>query len=121
MRQEPKEFSLASFADRDGRTVVAVRGELDAYTAPRFRDQVAALVHQGRTEVTVDLHEVEFVDSSGLSALIAAHKQLRRLGGDLVLLAPTAAVFRVLEISGLTRIFNFADRSTGEMAGPATA
>lgn len=121
MRHEPEEFALAAFPDRDGRTVVTVRGEMDAYTAPRLRDQIAALVHQGLIEVTVDLHEVDFIDSSGLSALITAHKQLRRLGGDLVLRSPTAPVFRVLEISGLTRIFTFADRSAGSVAGPASA
>ena len=73
-------------------------GEIDAHTAPALAEAMQAL---GAGETVVDLADVTFLDSSGLRVLIAASGHARDLGGDLVLAHPTAAIHRLLEISGL--------------------
>jgi anti-sigma B factor antagonist len=83
---------------------IAVEGELDLNTAPQLREQIVALVNEGATQVALDLSRVEFIDSSGLSVLIAGLKRLRERGGDLSLRAASAQARRVLEASGLAKV-----------------
>lgn len=86
--------------------VVAVEGEHDLYTAPSLREQVEALLDEG-VSVVVDLTEATFVDSSILGVLVAGRQQAADLGlGFAVALAEggTAAVRRILEVTGLTPV-----------------
>ncbi|MGH9211989.1 MAG: STAS domain-containing protein [Acidimicrobiales bacterium] len=48
-------------------------GDLDIVTSEEMKRQMAALVESGSATVTIDLHDVGFVDSSGLGALVAVH------------------------------------------------
>ena len=84
---------------------VRLLGELDMSTAPQLRDELLRLVSGGATMITVDLSELAFVDSTGLSVLITGLKRLRQQGGDMALRSPTAGTRRVLEITGLTEVF----------------
>ena len=84
---------------------VRLLGELDMSTAPQLRDELLRLVSDGATMVTVDLSQLAFVDSTGLSVLITGLKRLRQQGGDLALRSPTPGTLRVLEITGLTEVF----------------
>ena len=84
---------------------VRLLGELDMSTAPQLRDELLRLVSGGATMVTVDLSELAFVDSTGLSVLITGLKRLRQQGGDMALRSPSAGTRRVLEITGLTEVF----------------
>lgn len=55
--------------------VLVVRGELDFETAGRLRDQLASLTRRGDDSVRVDLAQVTFIDSVGLSVLVQAKKR----------------------------------------------
>jgi anti-sigma B factor antagonist len=85
---------------------VRLVGELDMSTAPQLRDELLGLAANGPAQVTVDLSELAFVDSTGLSVLITGLKRLRQQGGDMALRGPTPATRRVLEITGLTEVFS---------------
>lgn len=80
-------------------------GELDMSTAPQLREELLQLASDGAQTVTVDLSELEFIDSTGLSVLITGLKRLRQGGGDMALRSPTPGTRRVLEITGLTEVF----------------
>lgn len=116
-----EDFDVAILAGRDGRTVVSVHGEIDAYTAPRLREVLSDLLRQGKVDVVVDLREVSFIDSSGLSVVITAAKAARRDGGDIVLASPSPVVFRVFEIAGLTKVLTFSDALSSRSVGGASA
>ena len=61
-------------SDRIGaRTRVSVRGDVDSETAPELERRLTALLHDGVTDLVIDLSEVAFLSSAGLSALITAH------------------------------------------------
>ena len=81
-------------------------GELDMSTAPQLREELLRLASDGASMVTIDLSELAFVDSTGLSVLITGLKRLRQQGGELVLRSPTPGTRRVLEITGLTEVFS---------------
>lgn len=82
--------------------MVQVRGELDPSTAPRLSEELMSLCDEGALDVTVALAELDFIDSSGLQALVAGLKRLRAQGGNLELRAPKPSSLKVFEITGLT-------------------
>jgi len=84
---------------------VRLLGELDMSTASELRERLIGLAGEGPAQVTVDLSQLAFVDSTGLSVLVAGLKQFRQEGGDMALRSPTPATRRVLEITGLTEVF----------------
>ncbi|MFI8257655.1 STAS domain-containing protein [Streptomyces filamentosus] len=87
---------------RDGRTaVLTVAGELDMETADRLHELLAEQFGQGRHRLVLDLSALGFMDSSGLNVLIQAVNRARESDGDLYLAAPTPAVRRILEITGV--------------------
>ena len=92
-------------AVRTGAVVVTVRGECDLLTADPLRTQLAAQVRAGRDHVVVDLTELAFIDSTGLSVLIGAHDLVAAGGGHLDLVVGSGRVLQVLRISALTQVF----------------
>ncbi len=85
---------------------IRLLGELDMSTAPQLREELLRLTSDGARMVTVDLSELAFVDSTGLSVLITGLKRLRQQGGEMALRSPTPGTRRVLEITGLTEVFS---------------
>jgi anti-sigma B factor antagonist len=79
----------------DGALVLT--GEIDSYTAPELSEHLGA---EPPIEV-VDVSGVTFIDSSGLRVLVEAHQARAAAGSRLLLRSPSAAVQRLLEISGL--------------------
>jgi anti-sigma B factor antagonist len=64
------------------------------------------LAEKGMRTVTIDLRDVGFIDSSGLRALVVAHKALQDQGGSLVVANPSASTARLLEVTGLDGLFD---------------
>ena len=91
----------------DDELVVFLGGEMDLSTAPRLRDCFhAQLAEPLRTaRVVIDLQDLDFIDSTGLSALLSAQDRVRDSGAELVLRSPGARVSRVLEMTGLDKAF----------------
>jgi anti-anti-sigma factor len=100
---------LVLSVEREGsRATIAVRGELDAYSAPGLEEAVSGLLSGDTTEIVLDLGETAFLDSSGLRAILTAHRRLADTGGRFALRAPSEPVTRLLEITGLTDHFEIA-------------
>ncbi|MFF9066660.1 STAS domain-containing protein [Streptomyces sp. NPDC014891] len=85
-----------------GTAVLSLGGELDMETAPLLEGSLGEQLRDGRAHVVLDLTGLEFMDSSGLNVLIRAVHKARGVGGDVYLAAPTSAVRRILEITGVT-------------------
>jgi anti-sigma B factor antagonist len=85
--------------------VVAVRGEVDLFTAPEFKQRVMAPIASGVEHVIVDLTETTFIDSSSLGALIGAHRRLKSRGGRLVVACDSDAIVKTFRITGLDSVF----------------
>jgi anti-sigma B factor antagonist len=89
----------------DGKVVVALRGELDVAYAAAVVAQLVAVAARER-EIIVDLAGLEFIDSSGVAALVRVRRHARHAGGDLLLVAPQQQVLRVLTITRLIDVFS---------------
>ena len=93
--------------------VSGLAGEIDMTTAPAVRDQLLEYLERGHLNLVVDLQEVEFLDSTGLSALIVVYRRARQLGGHLRVAAPRPNVRRILEITRLDVLFDVHDDVEG--------
>jgi anti-sigma B factor antagonist len=85
--------------------VLQITGEVDVYTAPQLREQVIQLVNSGVRHIIADLRDVDFLDSTGLGALVGSLKRLRTHDGSLKVVACGGRTLRIFQITGLTRAF----------------
>lgn len=94
------------FAVREGsgRATLILRGDLDAYTGPRFNESLKAAVEGTKGDIAMDMREVSFVDSSGIAILVATAKTLRERGNTLVIQSPPRMLRKVLEMTGVTKL-----------------
>ena len=87
-------------------TIIVVRGDLDMGTDSQLRVAVRAeLAAPGLTTLGLDLGEVTFLDSSGVTALLDIRKDANDRGIGLELVAVSQRVARVLTIVGLAEAF----------------
>jgi anti-sigma B factor antagonist len=91
------------------RVLLAVRGEIDLATVSALREALGDAASQ-TGDVWVDLTEVEFMDSTGLTALVAGHHVIGDDGRQLRIICPGGGlVRRALEVSGLDEVLNVYD------------
>ena len=88
----------------DGLPVLLVKGEIDIYTAPMFKQAVVGLVSDGHSDVVIDLSGVTFMDSSGFGTLLGATRRLRPAGGGLYLAGANTTIQRMLRLTRLDTI-----------------
>lgn len=85
---------------------IAVVGEVDASTAHQITAAVDARLAEAAVPVRIDLRETLFCDSAGLVTLLDCRAEVARRGSRLVLVAPSEAVVRLLDLTGLTDSFD---------------
>lgn len=83
---------------------LAVFGEVDAVSVPQLESSLSEAADAGCAEVVLDFTGLEFIDSSGLSVLVSAHKQLRDSGIELVISSLPPPARRIFDISGLDQV-----------------
>lgn len=85
--------------------VIALRGEIDVYTAPLLRQKIVDLVDEGATNLVVDMADVDFLDSTGLGVLVEGLKRVKARGGNLALVASQDKILKIFDITGLNKAF----------------
>ncbi|WP_433462622.1 STAS domain-containing protein [Spirillospora sp. CA-128828] len=86
-----------------GRAVVRLCGELDIASADDLRRHLNEARREHGERLVLDMTELAFMDSGGLSVIVACYKATTAAGGSLVLAGPLPIVRRTLEITGLHR------------------
>jgi anti-sigma B factor antagonist len=108
MNPPPPRTTETRLLEKDNVTIVVPSGpRLDAEVAAGFRATLLQLIQRGRRKLILDLPAVDFIDSSGLGALVSALKHLKQLDaqGDIRLANVQPPVQAVLEIIRLNRVF----------------
>ena len=106
-RPAVKSFDVTTKTE-DGIATVAVDGELDIATAPVLDATLADVERGGTGTLLLDLHRVRFLDSTGLRSLLRARRRAETAGRRLRLANLPPAVERVLDVTGVRRIFDIA-------------
>ena len=93
-------------SEHNGAAIIyRLRGSLDLATAPSLRAALLEAANEGKHDIIVDLTELEFLDSTGLGALIGAHRRALENAGRVRLIVREGPIQRLLNITGLMRIF----------------
>ncbi|MFN2528773.1 MAG: STAS domain-containing protein [Candidatus Baltobacteraceae bacterium] len=96
--------------------MVRLSGDLDVFLKTKLQQQLQAGSEEGT--LIIDLCAVSFIDSAGLTVLIDAHKSAARTGGEVRLIVlEDQQVYRILQITGLTRMFKIFPTEAAAAAG----
>jgi anti-anti-sigma factor len=87
--------------DENQGAVIAVSGELDLASSPRLEEELDRVTDSDAEAVVIDLRMLEFMDSTGLSVLIRAHRRAEEQGKAFALVRGSQQVQRLLGLTGV--------------------
>ena len=94
-------------------TVIRLAGELDMATVPLVRETLERERDRRPLRLTLDLADVEFLDSSAMSLLASMHRGLCAEGCELVLANPSEVIARTMQIAQIDRLLTITNESRG--------
>ena len=112
--QVQSHFRVEAHTNGEAR-VLAVSGELDLAAAPSLEEELNRALSSQTELVVVDLKDLEFIDSTGLSVLVRAHQHAKESGQQLGLINPGAQVARLLSLTGLQERLTLDDAVRGAL------
>ena len=85
-----------------------LKGELDEESIELVRTRVTNLINNYKILfLVINCQELTFMDSTGIGFILGRYKELRRVGGKVVLCEANELVYRIISISGLNRIITY--------------
>jgi stage II sporulation protein AA (anti-sigma F factor antagonist) len=105
-----------ALAEHDGVQIVALAGELDVDSVDELAAALGAVSEDAGARVCLDLARLQFIDSTGLAAVIRAHIAVVEAGGAFSVVAGPGAVRRTLETTGLMEMLSVADDRDAALA-----
>lgn len=86
--------------------IVGLDGQFDLHTAKRFKTKLMRYVNKGSRNIVLDLGEIDFIDSSGIGAILSIYKKIEQKSGELVIINLSPPLKRIFELSGVLNIIN---------------
>ncbi|MRX74293.1 anti-sigma F factor antagonist [Bacillus lacus] len=95
---------------------IRLSGELDHHTAETLRGKVTSKLNEGGIQhIVLNLEDLSFMDSSGLGVILGRYKQIKQLGGEMVVCAISPSVKRLFDMSGLFKIIRLESSETSAL------
>lgn len=85
---------------------VSIAGELDVSSAENFKKVLNGLVDENSENIKINLENLDYIDSTGLGVMVGVLKRLKVNSKGIYLSNPKSNVRKILEITGLDKIFN---------------
>jgi len=92
-------------SSREGVVILSLKGRLTVGEASAVREKVSAVAAAGSVNVVLNLEHVEYIDSTGLGALVICFTSLKKAGGALKLVNPNKRNVELLLLTKLHTIF----------------
>jgi anti-sigma B factor antagonist len=102
-------MEITDFTLADRVRLVSLDGEMDLYNASDLKDRVASILQDGAKNLVLDLDKLEYIDSSGISALLYTYTQCRSRSVKLFFINVKGSVRKVIELTSLIGFFPIAD------------
>jgi anti-anti-sigma factor len=104
------DLQIRTTQEAEGGTRLALEGELDVIAAAPLDEAVTSALESGTTELVIDLTPITFVDSTGLSHLLAARRQADAAQAGMRVLAPAGSEARVvIDLAGVGSLLGLED------------
>lgn len=85
--------------------IIRLSGELDHHTAEELREKATdVLEKEAIRHIVLNLEHLTFMDSSGLGVILGRYKQIKNLGGEMIVCSISPTVKRLFDMSGLFKI-----------------
>ncbi len=84
---------------------IQVTGEVDIYTAQKFKEELYRAVEAVSKDLAIDCGELNYIDSTGLGIFVGALKKARLAGKDIHLLNMRENIMKLFVITGLDKLF----------------
>ena len=97
-------------------TVISVSGELDLASSPALQEELDRVAASDSQMLIIDLRELDFMDSTGLSVLVRAHQRIEEQGRQLAMVKGPQQVQRLLSLTGVADRLTLVD-SPEELLG----
>lgn len=112
--QEKDRPGAAVLFDEDqrkgGMLCITLAGDIDHHRAGELREWMDELICARRPrKLALDMSGIEFMDSSGLGLIMGRYSLLGRLGGELIIVKPSAATRRMLALAAMERLVRIED------------
>lgn len=120
MRSSRNDTMHHSRTDEGTTTILRVRGELDALSAPHLRTVLEGLVEDQRYDITVDLVALRLIDACGIGTLVWFYKQVRAHGGVVRFVGVTAQPLVIFNLLRLDMAFGLAEPDSDRVCGAGT-
>lgn len=98
-------FELVMAGSEDSGKVISLKGEIDIYSAPDFKDNLFQAIGDCREDIILDCSELSYIDSMGLGIMVAALKHVRQNDRNVRIRSPKANVKKLFKITGLDKVF----------------
>ena len=98
-------FELVVGSSEDSGKVILLRGEIDIYSAPDFKDSLFQAMGDCSEDIVLDCSELSYIDSMGLGIMVAALKRARQNDRNIRIRNPKPNVKKLFRITGLYKVF----------------
>ena len=89
--------------------IIDIIGEMDLYNAHRLKDVVKKMIQKNIRNYIINMERVEYIDSSGIGALIHTHSEIKKRNMILFIVNVRGSVKRVIELTKLNGYFHIAN------------
>lgn len=94
-----------TFSDHGEHKIVSVKGEVDLYNVSELKKQLFTVTDGSCPSVVVDMKDVNYMDSSGIGALVAGQKKMKAHSGKFALMNIKDDVLNILKLATLDKFF----------------
>ncbi len=86
-------------------SILAIKGYLDAHTAPDFEKAIHELLEKGRFKIVIDFENLNYISSAGLGVFMGFIEDVRKNGGDIKLARMNKKVFKIFDLLGFPNLY----------------
>lgn len=92
--------------DEDNNLIVVIpEGDIDIYTSQGFKEKVLNFFEKNQGDISIDGSQLEFVDSTGLGALISILKRIKEINKKIMLTNLKPNIRKIFDITELDKVF----------------
>ena len=84
---------------------IIIKGEIDIYNSERIKDYISNIIQEKSSDLYIDCNELDYIDSTGLGALVAIVKKVKQYNGNVYILNLKQNVEKVFRITNLDKVF----------------
>ncbi|HAN09294.1 MAG TPA: anti-sigma factor antagonist [Clostridiales bacterium] len=93
---------------------VHISGEIDIYNSNELREHLISLVEKSKNNIHMNFRNLEYIDSTGLGALVSVQKKVKEYNGCITLKNLNPNVYKLFKMTSLDKIFVIEEGASNE-------